>query len=454
MARIPFPTGLTGTELLPQTRRTLVNCFNNLDGKIIPRPGVIELNTTNFLARGQFTWNGALYIVTGFTLIKVTNVLTGEFDVINTIEGSANVQTAIGFVDAVIVVPEANGKIYTLDKSDAVSDISGNDNFVPCRDVAFINDRMVYIPFDGSPAFFSDAGFAGVVQATSFFDAQTLPDLNNSVFVISNTLYIGGEDSIELFRNVTTSQVFQRIDGARIDWGVIGAVLESSLTNLFIGREKEQVAGIYATAPGAASKISNEVIDLILTTYTQAELETATSTRFKWRGYDIAVFSLARDSFGFFGGEWFDFNSFVGFSDVPFAATFINEFEGTYYVSFQDKIGMLAKVNFDYGQRIERRIDLAFEQEDGQRFGAQSFELGISQGFNEEITTVGLSMTRDNVLYGNTLYRKVGKKGRYKGKLVWNPAGGMGSYEGFMGIRIQTHQDLEFATNFLVANFR
>ena len=60
MPRVPFPAGLLGVENLPRTHRSLRNCFNNLDGKIISRPGITQLNTTGNVARGQFVWNGAL----------------------------------------------------------------------------------------------------------------------------------------------------------------------------------------------------------------------------------------------------------------------------------------------------------------------------------------------------------------------------------------------------------
>lgn len=422
---------------------------------MIIRPGITEITTTGKVARGQFVWNGALYQVVSEDLIKITNTDTGAFSVIGTISGNEIIETDVGFNEAVIVVKSATGAIFTLDDADALTDISANSNFVPCTDVAFINGRFVYIPFDGDPAFFSDVGDAGTVQALSFFDAEELPDKNNSVFNFKNTLYIGGTDSFELFRDTGASpNPFARISGSRITNGYIGGLIEYNETFLFVGREKDQDFGIYAIGQGLAPKISNEAIDLVLSTYSQDELDAVIGGRFKWRGYDVAVFKFARDSFGYYAGNWFVTDTVFNGISQPWASGFITQFEGTYFTAFEDKIGRLDKVNTDYGERITRIIDTGFEQEDDDFFTCQSLELGISQGFNEEVGSVALFLSEDNVLYSEPIYRNLGALGQYAERLVWNEPGGLGTYDGFMGIRIFTTEDVDFASDHLIANFR
>jgi len=321
--------------------------------------------------------------------------------------------------------------------------------------VAHINGRFVYIPFNGDPAFFSDVGAAGTVQTLSFFDAEELPDLNNSVFNFDNILYIGGTDSFEQFQDTGASpNPFIRISGARLSNGYISALIEYNETFLFIGREKDQDFGIYAIGQGLAPKISNEAIDLILTTYSQAELAAAIGGRLKWRGYDIATFTLARDSFGYYAGNWFVLDTVFDGISKPWGGGFITQFEGQYFTAFDDKIGVFAKVNTDYGNSITRIIDTAFEQEDNEPFACQSIGLGISQGFSSTTGSVALFLTRDNVTYGQPIYRDLGALGEYATHLTWNEPGGMGSYDGFMGIRIYTTEDVEFSADHLIANFR
>lgn len=454
MARVAFPEGLTGSEGLPRTRRLLQNCFNNLNNQILARPGIRELNTTGTVARGSFVWNGALYQVTGTSLIKITNTETGAYSTIGTISGTESIRTDVGFNEAVIVCNEAAGRIYSLDTSDTLTDIAGNANFMSCTDVAFIDGRFVYIPYNGDPAFFSDVGDAGTVQALSFFDAEELPDKNACVFNIKNTLVIGGTDSLEFFRNTGASpNPFQRVSGARISNGYIGGLLEYNETFLFIGREKDQDFGIYAIGQGSAPKISNEAIDVILSTYSQSDLQKAVSSRLKWHGYDIATFTLPRHSFGFYGGNWFVLDTVFDGESKPWGGGYITQHDGNYYTAYKDKIGVFDAVNQDYGESITRIIDAAFEQEDSEYFTCQDIELGISQGFNSNPGSVALFLTRDGLTYGPPMYVSLGSVGDYPDHLIWKPPGGLGSYKGFMGIRIYTTEDVVFSADHLNANF-
>ena len=475
MPLIPMPNGLEGSDRLPHTRRSLTNCFNNGQGQIISRPGISLLSTTGGVARGQFVWNGNLYQVVSNNLIKITDTATGAFSTnAAPVAGNANIVTAVGFNTAVILVPD--GAIYTLDKLDVLTLISGGANFVPSDWVMHIDGRFVYIPSDGDPAFFSDVGAAGTVQAASFFDAEELPDKNEVAFNLNNTLYIGGTDSFELFRNTgATPNPFQRLTGARISAGYIGGLIEYDKTFLFIGRLKDQGFGIFAIGQGSAPKVSNAAIDLILDGYLESELALAIGGRFIWRGYDIATFTLGQDSFGYFNGNWFLLETIIDGNPTIWKGGFINQFEGAYYTSFEGNIGRLALVNSDYGAPISKVIDVGFEQEDGDFFTCQNIGLDISQGFISTFQvggfsngfsngfqvgiaggarSVGLFVSRDNVTYGNGIFKEVGELGQYSNHLEWNEAGGLGMYNGFFGVRIQTTQNVDFSVDKMFANFR
>lgn len=695
MPRIPFPPGFSGAENLPKTNKNLVNCFQDEDGNIISRPGITELSDTSLLARGQFEWNGMLFQVVSTELIRITDTDTGTFETVGTIAGSNEIRTAIGFVNAVIVV--RGGNIYSLGKigttisissvgddgssvavfnytgtnpatgavlvtgntvtitgyvtntaynvsdeaitstlsaiastaitsvADSVANpgtasfvhagtspslgqevtmsgftpeitynatgtvtatttttfevstiaftntdtgafvatdaflissvtfgssetvgvfaillaiISTGSNFVACNDLAHINGRFVYIPTDGDPAFFSDVGAAGVVQADAFFDAEELPDLNNGVFNLRNTLYITGTDSIELFRDTGASpNPFIRVQGSRIDNGFIGGLLEWGNTVLFIGRYKDHVPGIFAVGPGVAPKISNSRIDLALTDYTLEELAEVIPGRIIWRGSDIATFALRRDSFGYVNGNWIVLDTSVAGVSQPWNGGYITEFEGEYFSANDSSIGKFERVNKDYDDPINKIIQTVFGSERDLFFSLQSITVGLSQGFNDGVTvthagnidsvedgtggakfivsggptfivgksitvagystnvlynttaiisvadsegfeltgvafgtdesgglysaystteygSVALRMSRNAVQYGPEVYIDLGQIGQYATKLRWNPAGGLGMYNGFAGVEIYTQEDVDFAADTLFAEFR
>lgn len=455
MPRIAFPTGLKGSENLPRTKENLQNCWNNGEGSIISRPGIQELKTTGSVARGGFVWNGSYYQVVSQRLIKITNTVTGDFIDIGTIADSAQIRTAIGFNTAVIVVNDSVGRIYTLDDSDNLVDIRGNSNFVSCTSVAHIDGRFIYIPFDGDPAFFSDVGNAGSVQALSFFDAEALPDRNSAAYNYKDTLYIAGTDSIQPFRNTGASpNPFIPIQGARIDYGFIGGLLEAKDAFMFVGREKDQDFGIYAVKGGQTVKISNETIDLFLANYTQEELKETIPGRFKWRGYDIATFALREDSFGYLNGNWFRLSTHFDESTGPWRAGFITQHEGTYYTAYADKIGKFSMINSDYGGRIARIMETFEAEAETRFFRTQSLEFGISQGYNTNPGSVALFLSHNNVTYGPGIYRNLGDIGNYDPKLIWNPSGGLGTYKGFLGIRVYTTESVDFSGNYIVVKRR
>lgn len=453
MTQIPLPFGLVGTENLPKTRQSLTNCFNNGQGAIIPRPGIELIVETNGVARGQFVWQGSIYQVHSNELLKITDTTTGASTVIGTISGNAIVTVAIGFVFAVIVVK--GGAIYSLDVSDTLSLISGDANYEASDAITFINDRFVFIPSNGAnPAFFTDAA-ALTVGALNFFDAQELPDQNRTTFNWRNTLYIGGTDSFESFRDTGASPVpFTRLAGARLDYGFIGGLQAYADTFAFVGREKDQDHGIYLVSQGRAEKISNEAIDLILSSYTIQELSGAIGNRFKWRSHDILTYTLPFDSFGFLLGQWFLLTVENEGVTEPWNGGFINQFAGEYFSASDSFFGRLSSIKTEYGNVIPRIIDVSFPHPENEWFACQSLAMGVSQGFNAEVGTVGLAMSRNNVEYSEFLFRELGALGKYSDHLEWNPPGGLGAYDGFMGMRIYTTQAVEFSANGLVAHFR
>lgn len=518
LAEVALPLGLEGTTELPFTRRALRNCWND-QGKIIQRPGLTLRGTNSLVARGSFEWNGDLYVVASQELLKITDVLTGTYTSIGTIAGTADIRTANGFNDAVIVVK--GGALYTLSKSTTLiavsgvtdsggiasfthagttpavgntvtisgfvtntaynvtgivtastgttfeissvaygtsetgsftlvlADISGNANIVSCNSLTHMNGRFVYIPSDGSVAFFSDVGAAGTVQALSFFDAEQLPDNNTEVFQLNNILYIGGTKSIQSFLDRGLSPVPYLPQTGRIDVGIISGVVEiqdddtGATAVFFIGKKKGQAAGIFAQVAGGATRISNEYIDTILETYTKAQLSLAIAGRYVWRGYDILYFTLPSDSFGFYQGNWHGLDTLISGENVPWQAGYIQMYELKYYSFYSENFSILDNVNKDSGDPFLRIIDGGIEQEGN--FNFQSMNYHMSQGFNTTIGSMFLMLSDDNILYSPPVAANTGSLGNYSIEQDWNYPGGLGLYDRFMGYRLQTGEDINMS---------
>ena len=448
MVDVALPKGFEGTAKLPKTKTTLQNCWWAVD-RIINRPGMTELTTTGKVARGQFVFNDEHFQVVSTDLIKITNHETGANTVVGTIASFEPIDSATGFNHQVIIVKGGNG--YTFDGT-TLTQIT-DPQFLPSNSVTHINGRFVYIPSDGSPAFFSDVGDGGSIQPANFFDAEELPDKNEVAFNFNNTLYIAGTDSVELFRNTgTDSAAFTRLQNGRIQNGYIGGILEYNQTFLFVGREKDQDLGIYSIAQGTAPKLSNEAIDTILKTYTIAQLKTVVSGRLKHNGYDIATFTFPNHAFGFLGGYWFELTTQLANKEVPWQAGYIQHYQGKYYTAYNDKIGVLADVPTDYGQTFRKGLKIPFQSESNKGFTLGSIEFDISQGMNADIGSVALQLSRDNVLYGPEFYRDTGRIGQYSHELKWEYPGGLGYYSGFVGVYLWSTERIDFSATKLVLN--
>jgi hypothetical protein len=180
----------------------------------------------------------------------------------------------------------------------------------------------------------------------------------------------------------------------------------------------------------------------------------AVGNRIKWRGYDLATWTLPNDSFGFYKGQWFIISRLKDGVEREWSAGFITQFNGEYFSASDQKIGKFSGIDTDYNESIPRVIDVPFQQPDNDWFACQSVSLGVSQGYNAGAGTVGLALTRDGVDYGPLIYRDLGALGKYAAHLDWNPPGGLGAYDGFMGVRIYTTQAVDFSANSLFARVR
>jgi len=268
MTQVPLPTGIQGDKDIPRLQESLVNLFNPGDNTLIKTPGITALSVGEGNCRGAISFQEEHYQVSGTELIKISD--SGFKTVLGMIEGTADVDMAISFIALEIVVK--GGKGYSFSTSGGLIEITGS--FVPSVEVEAINSRFVFVPFDGSPLFFTDVNDPTTIPALNFFDAELLPDRNTGVINLRNDLYVGGIDSFEIFRDTgDADNVFQRVDQASIESGYLTAKARYKDTFVFLGRDRDGSFGFHAISAGNAPKISIPQIDEILNNeYTLQEL--------------------------------------------------------------------------------------------------------------------------------------------------------------------------------------
>ena len=444
MATIPLPKGITGISDLPKSKEHYINLMLS-EGGPIRTPGIESLGNGLGACRGAVEWlvDGECYQVSGSYLIRVSS--SGTVTSLGVISGSADVVFSQGQANLVIIVKGGDGYYYS--SSAGLQQIADPD-YLPSVDVDFIDGRHVFIPADGSPAIYSEIDQAGSIEPLAFFDAEELPDKNKAVINVQNQLYIGGEGSFEIFRtNIDPDIVYTRREGARVDVGYAGGKVRFANTFAFLGRMRGEGYRFYLMGSGSATGISNEAIDEILNEeYAAAELEQCDSCRFEYKGIETVVFNLARHSFGFSGGNWFYLDSFVDNQPSVWRGKGIAHVNGKYIIGdrFGSNIGVLKSTQTEYSADTEFELQTFIRSDREANFNLGKIELDCLVGQKLTEQTVGLSISRDGLTWTPFYYVGLGKTGEYKRVVRWQPAGGIGSFESYCGIRIRSTGDIKF----------
>ncbi len=448
---VPLPTGIIGDEDTPKLQESLVNLFNPGDNTILKTPGIESFSTGEDVCRGAIDFEDEHYQVSGDKLIKIAE--DGVKTVIGTIEGVADCALAKSFIALIIVVK--NGKGYAFSPSTGLVEITDPDYKVSI-DVDAINQRFVFVSADGSSIFFTDVNDPDDIPALNFFDAEFLPDRNTGIINLRNDLYIGGENSFEIFRDIGPSDnPFLRVDGGALETGYVSAKAIYKDTFVFLGHDRGGSFGFHAMASGDAPKISNPAIDEILTReYTLDELLTCTSQRFTWKGIDMVGFRLPRHTLLYYGSGWSFIQTNIDSFDVvqPWDVKFLAFSYGKYITgsATTNRIGKLENLTTEFGSRIERQIETFVKAQRNQYFVLDTLFLDCITGTKLVEGTIGLQISKDSLTYGPQVFRKLGEIGKYQQQVAWY--GGLGVFESFCGIRIRTTADVNFSCDGLLIN--
>lgn len=435
MIQVPLPVTIKGSKRTPK----LVEYPHNViyvNGGLLSRPACTRVySVTPRKPRGQFIWDGDLYSVWGNDLYRGVGPTQNR---IGSIAGNAKIRTAKGYNGVAIATSSVE---YFFDGTLTVL----NDPDLPtCADVTRIDGRFVWTPVDGGPVVYSDINDAGNIDALSFFDAETLPDINKATVNIKNDLFVFGADSIERFRNVGTPTLpFVRVNNSINSVGYVGGLIETRDSFMFLGKDKDGGNQFYVYANGTAVPISTDSVNEQLENdYTQEQLAECEGQRFNWHGADCYVFSLPGRDYVFSGSNWGYFTSDTdgvgqirdwGFRGARF-------FDNEWYIQHEDGLYKFTNDNKDSLGHFSRGFRTYV------RDGIESVktlarvELSLAQFVGRG--SVGLSLSRDGVVWSDPMFRETG--GAYDNKLVFAPLGGLGKYDGYIGIEIYANTDTPF----------
>jgi len=451
MTAVPLPAGFKGLDDQPRLRENLINLFNVGSG-LIRTPSLDLFASGRGVCRGAGLFKDEAYFASGSRFIRVNE--DGSVDDLGDLGAGDRAIMAATFTEMAIVL--RGGDSFVWDGT-TLTNTSGNPNFQPYQDVSVINQRAVYVPRDGGPLDFSDVNDLGTIQAASFIDAELLPDKNVGDFNYRNNLYALGAQSIEVFRPTSNPDLpIQRDEAASIfDTGYVAGKTLYADTFGFLGRLRNGSYGFHLMGQGTAPRISNPAVEEILNEqYSLSELDNCVGMRYKWKGYEVLVFSLQRHTFCYSEGNWFFQESFINgpLVDNPWRGVFIVNAYGRYLIGdrFGQNIGLFADGTTDYGQDIEREITTFVRGDRGDYFTIATVTWDCLTGSRtNQNDTIGVSVSRDGVVYGPQININLGDLGDRQKRVRWVVPGGFGTYENFMGLRTRITAAVDFSADAL-----
>ena len=448
--KIPYPSGISGLNAFPELQEFLVNLFAVEEG-LIQTPGISSFTTGNNICRGMTKWNDEVFTVSGSSLAKIAS--DGTFSSIGGISGTAHCEMATDYTVMAIVQQGGSGTGYVYDGSTLAAITDGD--YQASIDVVNIGGRFVFVPADGGPLFYTDvngltvATVATCIPAGNFFDAELLPDKNVGAVVIKNNLYALGQDICELFRlTPDTVLPFKRVDQGAVHTGYIGGKCFYQNTFAFIGRDREGAPDAFIMQPGEALSISNPAIQEILASYSESDLQNIRPMRYTWKKCQVIVWRLSNVTLAFCNGNWVYIRSGNGDN---YRANYMTPAYDTYVVgdAVTNQFGKLADVPTEYTAPVEREIETFAHFEKGSFVGVNAIELDCRTGTMPVEGRIGLKVSRDNEIFGQPVWRSLGKHGKRHQRVLWT--GGVGNFESHIGVNLRTTADVEFSTKELTA---
>jgi hypothetical protein len=244
-------------NLVPNFQETSIS-----EGYLRSAPGIDVFAVGAGTDRGGYNWNGALYRVSGTTLLSVSS--TGIATVIGDVGGSSRVSFASSFDRMGI---GSNEQLWYYDGT-TLSQVTDPDLGV-VLDVVWQDGY--FITTDGTNIVITELNDPTQVDPLAYGSAEADPDSILGLLTIRGELYVLGQRTIEVFYNtgVVTDAApfpFQRQRGAQIDKGIVGTHAKCLFLDsfAFCGAARNEQPKIYVAGLGQATAISTRGIERML----------------------------------------------------------------------------------------------------------------------------------------------------------------------------------------------
>lgn len=244
------------------------------NGYLRPADGIVEFASGPGLDRGGINWGGVLYRLMGSKLCLVSS--SGAVSILGDVGGTTAQETLDYSFDKLAV--SSNGAFYLWDGTTLTQVTDPNLGSV----IDFIFVDGYFMTTDGTYLVVTELNNPFAINPLKYGTAEADPDPIVGIAKIRNEPYAIGRYTIEVFNNIGGSLFpFQRVSGAQVMKGALGSHAFTSFALngfqglAFLGSGRNEPPSIWFAVNGAASNLATREIDLILQSYSEADLATA-----------------------------------------------------------------------------------------------------------------------------------------------------------------------------------
>lgn len=396
-------------------------------GYLRQSPGISLFGNGMGVERGSIVFQGQLYKVSGYALIRV--YANGVVEELATIPGFQKVSMAKSF-DKICIV--ADGKAFYWSESDGLQQITDPD-FGSANDVIYVDGYFLFV--DQQFIFNSSLNDPLAIDPLSFGSAEIEGDPIIGIIKIRNEPYVCGSETIEVFQNVGGSGFpFQRVDGAMITKGIVGtyAKVEAEDALFFVGSGRGEAPSIYLAGGGQAQKIASDEVEKIVQSYSDVQLADVSCETYTANGQFFIITHLPNETiiYDLYGSRSADVALWHirKTDDSSYRARGFQRVYGKWIVgdSMDGRIGQLRDdLPTEYGETVLREFTTPLGFAEGRSFIVHEAMLfGIPA--NTAIDTnpmVSMSRSENGRTYSQERWAASGKTGDYNYTPTWRQVG-------------------------------
>lgn len=332
--------------------------------------------------RGMRFNQGKLYKVSGTTLYEISS--GGTHTSLGSIAGSN--RCIISAMGAQIIIANGSGLIYVWDGA-TLTQVTDPNIGAP-RGVAVLNNQAIYDAGSGQGFDVSDVGTPGTINGLNNAQAESASDALLLPYAYRETLYLFGEETIELWWNSGQGNPpFDKIQGAVINMG-LGAIYSVADTPdyiFFFGSDK-QVHSLTAGASSVDTVVSTPAMAKIFQDYSTTSDGIGWTMELEGQWFYVLTFPTENVSWVLpIGGEWFQWGSSTSgrIRANSYAKAFDKHLVGDYQSANIYELD--AQTYTDAGEEIVRTRDSAplhgglFKQ-DGKAFEINELKIILETG--------------------------------------------------------------------------